>query len=112
MNVRAEMGSGSCGANLTWVLNDDGSLVISGTGAMNDYTGSAPAPWFAYISPVTSITLPVGLTYVGNYAFFHCAQVTSIVVPESVTMHRDKAWNKHLYPSFPEKRPALRVFFL
>lgn len=85
MNVRAEMGSGSCGANLTWVLNDDGSLVISGTGAMNDYTGSAHAPWFANISPVTSISLPVGLTYVGNYAFFHCTQVTSIVVPEGVT---------------------------
>ena len=29
--------SGTCGANLTWTLNSDGVLTISGTGAMRDY---------------------------------------------------------------------------
>ena len=29
--------SGSCGENVTWTLTADGTLTISGTGAMTDY---------------------------------------------------------------------------
>jgi len=42
------IGSGVCGAqgdNLSWKLTDDGTLTISGTGAMKDYTWEDPAPW-------------------------------------------------------------------
>ena len=43
--------SGTCGTNLNWVINDDYSLVITGTGAMNEYKISPPtnrAPWDSY----------------------------------------------------------------
>ena len=30
--------SGTCGENLTWVLNSEGTLTISGTDAMTDYS--------------------------------------------------------------------------
>ena len=42
--------SGSCGANLTWVLTSDSLLTISGSGAMNDYSysgGSVGSPWYS-----------------------------------------------------------------
>ena len=29
--------SGTCGENLTWVLDDEGTLTISGTGEMEDF---------------------------------------------------------------------------
>ncbi len=29
--------SGTCGENLTWTLDDAGTLTISGSGAMNNY---------------------------------------------------------------------------
>ena len=32
-----EVGSGSCGDNATWSYDDNGTLTISGTGAMYDY---------------------------------------------------------------------------
>ena len=32
-----EVASGTCGANLTWTLDSDGALTISGTGAMSAY---------------------------------------------------------------------------
>ena len=43
--------SGTTGP-LTWSLSG-GTLIISGTGAMPDYTTSSPtqAPWYAYRSP-------------------------------------------------------------
>lgn len=40
--------SGTCGANLTWTLDSDGTLTISGTGEMEDYYPSnndTTAPW-------------------------------------------------------------------
>lgn len=36
---------GICGDNVTWVLTDDGTLTISGAGAMYDFTGRFEAPW-------------------------------------------------------------------
>lgn len=34
--------SGKCGANLAWTLDDDGTLTISGTGKMYDFTHNIP----------------------------------------------------------------------
>ena len=41
--------SGSCGKNVTWTLDDEGLLTISGTGAMHYYSSST-----TYISPYSS----------------------------------------------------------
>ena len=38
----AEVASGTCGTNLTWSLDADGILTISGAGAMEDYTSGGP----------------------------------------------------------------------
>ena len=36
--------SGSCGENLTWTLDDAGTLTISGTGGMTDYSSYSDTP--------------------------------------------------------------------
>lgn len=70
-------------------LYDDGSMVISGTGAMADYSSSTsnPAPWKqdGNISKITSIEVQNGVTTIGKYAFRNCTTVTSITLAESVT---------------------------
>lgn len=70
-------------------LYDDGSFVVSGTGAMADYSSSASksAPWNqdGNISKITSIEVQNGVTTIGKYAFRNCTTVTSITLAESVT---------------------------
>lgn len=65
--------SGICGDNLTWTLDDEDNLVISGIGKMYDYTeGKAPwqegKEWFFY----KSIVIDEGVTSIGDYAFWEC----------------------------------------
>lgn len=57
--------SGTCGDNLTWKLVD-GTLTISGTGAMWDYSWGT-APWYGL--GIDKLVLEEGITSVGDYAF-------------------------------------------
>ena len=81
--VQAADTSGYCGANLRWSYSN-GTLTITGSGAMSSYAGSN-VPWYSYIDSITSINLPNGLTTIGNYAFNRCSKVTSINIPYGVT---------------------------
>ena len=76
--------SGSCGADLTYALTGDGVLTITGSGAMNDYTDGG-CPWDAYRAKITSVSLPSGMTSIGDGAFSSCIGLTAVTIPKSVT---------------------------
>lgn len=75
---------GSCGASLTWSFAD-GRLTISGSGDMTDYDQSNMAPWYSFRDQITSLSLPEGLTSVGDLAFYDCLSLTAVTIPASVT---------------------------
>ena len=75
--------SGKCGDNLYWNYTD-GTLSITGFGAMYDFTDSS-MPWVSYCSSISSVTFEEGMTSVGNYAFYGCGSLTSVEMPNSVT---------------------------
>ena len=81
--------SGTCGAegdgsNLTWTLNSEGVLTISGTGAMKEYD-PYKAPWYDSRSRVKSAVIADGVTSIGDYAFRDCYNLASVSIPDSVT---------------------------
>ena len=86
--------SGECGENgdnLTWVLTGDGTLTISGSGKMKDYSWGyqdgeyrTTAPWSGYWEQITAVVLE-GVTSIGNSAFRGCSSLTSVTIPEDVT---------------------------
>ena len=79
--------SGTCGENVTWILLKDGTLTISGTGEMYDYSITDPdkSPWSSYWNKIKSIVIEKGVTRIGNYAFHNCYYSTNVVMPDSVT---------------------------
>ncbi len=83
--------SGECGAHLAWTLYDDGRLVISGVGAMDDYT-SGSAPWYSQKVNITSVTVEKGATRIGNYAFADCTNIAGISICEGITVIGDYAF--------------------
>ena len=100
MEFRGLIGYGSCGARAAWLLDDEGVLIISGTGdmgklsindkneAVNDdyyydeetgeYTGSGQNTGFH------TVIIREGVTSIGANAFQGCGSLTSITIADSV----------------------------
>ena len=76
--------SGKCGANLEWSFADH-RLTITGSGDMTDYNQISLPPWYEFRDQIYYLSLPEGLTSVGNMAFYDCYNLTAISVPASVT---------------------------
>ena len=77
-------------AEITWTLSADGTLIISGTGDMED------SPWSYQRDKIKKVTIKNGVTSIGVYAFAECYYLTSITIPNSVTSIGDDAFS-HCY---------------
>ena len=107
--------SGTCGDNLTWTLDSEGTLTVSGTGEMYDYTGTSTDVWHEYRAIVTNVKINSGVTSIGEYAFFaftslenvtfgddvetisryafyDCTALESVYIPANVKLLEDRAF--------------------
>ena len=71
--------------NLTWTLDADGKLTISGTGAMKDYNAAENLSPAYMNSDVKKVVIEDGVTSIGELAFYKCSSLTNITIPDSVT---------------------------
>ena len=76
--------SGTCGDNLTWELNVDGTLSINGTGKMDDAKGISSAPWYSYRESIKKVVIADGVESIGNYVFYNCTKLIRISIPDGV----------------------------
>ena len=83
--VQAE-DSGTCGKNVTWTLDDEGTLTISGEGEIEDYltTHKAPYPWNSARSTICSLVVEEGITKIASSAFYDCDSLVSVQLPDSL----------------------------
>ncbi|MCD8151110.1 MAG: leucine-rich repeat protein [Clostridiales bacterium] len=76
---------GSCGTDVTWTLDEDGVLTISGTGDMTDYS-NAGAPWYnSYRTKIKQAIIEESVTSIGASAFYGCTKLTKVTIADSVT---------------------------
>ena len=98
---------GECGDGVTYTLDEQGVLTITGNGAMWNFERKKTPWWnghdtiscvkiqsgvtvignnaFAFCEELTSVTIPNSVTSIGNFTFAFCAKVTSLIIPDSVT---------------------------
>lgn len=77
--------NGNCGDSLEWALDKStGSLTVSGTGAMTNYS-TTYIPWRSVRSEIKSVIIGDGVTSICNYAFFDCANLAEISIAATVT---------------------------
>ena len=79
------MANGKCGKNLTWQLDGNGTLTISGTGDMDDYLFDGMcSPWYSAPRLIKSVVIADGVTSIGEDAFGWCDNLTSVTIPDGV----------------------------
>ena len=89
--LAADVASGTCGAegdgsNLTWTLDSEGVLTISGTGAMYSYWNTGivgfNTPWRNLM--VKHVIIQDGVTSIGSYAFIYNHTIESVEISGTV----------------------------
>jgi len=92
----AYVDNGTCGEGLTWLLDNDGVLTISGSGIMRDYSSSSDrttAPWGTYWKQVNTVRIESGVISVGNFAFAGCGNLKNIELPAGLTSIGESAFS-------------------
>ena len=77
--------SGTCGEQVTWSLSEDGTLTISGTGEMENYSDDNVSPWKDLNKQVKRIVVEQGVTRIGSCAFQSLNALSTVEIPASVT---------------------------
>ena len=76
---------GSVTPKITWILCEDGTLTINGTGEMPDYADAEAQPWASHRSSIEKAVIGYGVATIGSNAFFGCEDLSSVAISNSVT---------------------------
>lgn len=79
----AEDISGQFGDNLTWTLDDAGTLTIAGEGPIPDFEFDG-APWYSKRSAITRVIIQTGITRIGGNSFSESENLKEVFIPEGV----------------------------
>ncbi len=74
---------GTVGDNLEWKIIYH-TMTITGSGEMPDFSEENLPPWYRYRSEIYHLSLPDGLTNVGDLAFKGCMLRSDLTIPDSV----------------------------
>lgn len=82
--------SGSCGEGVTWTLDDQKVLTISGTG---DMVFDPVIPWYNnYRESIQTVIIEDGVTSIADGAFSECSNLKSVSIGNSVKKISDGAF--------------------
>lgn len=75
--------NGTCGT-LTWTLDENGMLTISGSGDIESHSGASKCWYGDYHNDVTDVVIGEGVTGLGGNAFANCGKLKSVTIPGSI----------------------------
>ena len=77
-----ELASDKLSETIAWTLYSNGTLEITGSGAMPNFTSQTEQPWAGLRNNIKKIVIGKDITTVGNYAFAYCQNTTELVFEE------------------------------
>lgn len=82
--------SGYCGGegdgtNLTWELDSDGLLTISGTGRMKDYNSYSGTPWSVRRSQINQVRVGDDVTSLDAEACWYLTEIENVILGDGIT---------------------------
>lgn len=83
--------SGSLTETITWAVDENYVLTITGTGEMPDYGSISGAPWYGCFDKLTAIVVGEGITAIGANNFAYCS-ASSVTLPEGLETIGEKAF--------------------
>lgn len=77
--------SGELSNGILWSYTTDGTLTVSGSGEIEDFTTSSHAPWYQYIYiGLKKIIISEGITHIGQESFAHFDNLESVTLPSTL----------------------------
>ena len=92
-SVEASGKFGASGNNLTWSLDSDGVLTISGSGAMEDFANASKVPWYSKRTNVKTVVIESGVTNIGKDAFTGIYSLVNATISDTVTSIGNRAFS-------------------
>ena len=83
--------SGSLSSGLTWTLDSEGTLTISGSGYIDSFSwnsvspGHYMTPWYDQRDCIKNLVIEEGVTGIGTGAFYQCSKLTGVSLPNTLT---------------------------
>ena len=77
----SEVSSGQCGDNVYYSLDSDGTLTVSGEGAVWDYPGITDEVGY---DAITEVIIEEGVTVLGDESFYACGNLVTVSIAASV----------------------------
>lgn len=81
-----EVASGTCGDNVSWTLDDKGTMIISGNGGIGCYEGEEETERlpYEYHDRVKKVIIQEGITSIPANAFFQYTELKEVSIPNTV----------------------------
>ncbi len=92
--------AGLCGQTAVYVLYRDGTMVIGGSGAMDDYEFRGVTPIRQHNAQIKRLVIGKDITYIGKFNFNWCSELQSVTFEEGTKLERI-GWGAFGYSSLP-----------
>ena len=78
--------SGFCGTDAAWELSSDGTLNITGSGALTNAKVASDTAWHSYRSMIRVVNISAGITNLPDFAFFGCTSLEAVNFAENSSL--------------------------
>ncbi len=92
VDVKAAISHSGSYGNLSWLIDTEGELVVSGSGEMVSFAPNSDSAWLEYKDEIKRVIIEDGVTVISDYAFYDCAYIEEAIICDTVTIINSSAF--------------------